>query len=252
MLTPSEWHHRFTQQSRWTAQVRRVLLDGLNLTSSRSALEVGCGTGVIASDMLRLGPNTRITGIDLRQDFLQLAHHENPALALSAANGLSLPFADSTFDFTFCHYLLLWIPDPVALIREMARVTRPNGAVLALAEPDYGGRIDYPAELSEIGQQQAAALRQEGADPNTGRQLTALFKAAGLQNVRCAVLGGQWGEAIAAEEVEAEWRVLAEDLGESITPAELEAYRRLDAEAWESGKRVLYVPTFYGWGFKAV
>jgi SAM-dependent methyltransferase len=250
MLSPSEWHRRFTQQSRWTAQVRRALLDGLNLKSSRSALEVGCGTGVIASDILRLSPRTRVNGIDLRLDFLQLAHRENPALALSTANGLALPFADSTFDFTFCHYLLLWIPDPAALLREMARVTRPGGAVLALAEPDYGGRIDYPAELGEIGQQQAASLRNQGANPNTGRQLMVLFKAAGLQNVRCAVLGGQWGEAMAAEEVEAEWRVLAADLGGSVAPGELETYRRLDAEAWGNGERVLYVPTFYGWGFR--
>lgn len=250
MPTPTQWHHRFTQQSRWTAQVRRALLDGLNLKLSHSALEVGCGTGVIASDVLRLSPYTHVHGIDLRLDFLQLARHENPALALSTANGLALPFADSTFDFTFCHYLLLWIHDPVALLREMARVTRPGGAVLALAEPDYGGRIDYPAELGAIGQQQAAALRRQGADPNTGRRLAKLFNAAGLHNVRCAVLGGQWGEPVPVEEIEAEWRMLAEDLEGSITPAELEAYRQMDAEAWGSGERVLYVPTFYGWGFR--
>jgi SAM-dependent methyltransferase len=250
MPTPSEWHHRFTQQSRWTAQVRQALLDGLNLKSSRSALEVGCGTGVIASDMMRLNPLSRVHGIDLRFDFLQLAQREAPTLNLANANGLALPFANATFDFSFCHYLLLWIPNPVALIREMARVTRPGGAVLALAEPDYGGRIDYPPSLGEIGQQQATALRCQGADPNTGRWLATLFKAAGLQNVRCAVLGGQWGEPVSAEEVEAEWRVLAADLGESISPSELETYRRLDMDAWQSGERVLYIPTFYAWGFK--
>ncbi len=44
---------------------------------------------------------------------------------------------------------------------EMVRVTRPHGFVLALAEPDYGGRIDYPSELSTIGNWQIEAA--EGA-----------------------------------------------------------------------------------------
>ena len=37
------------------------------------------------------------------------------------------PFTNASFDLTFCHYLLLWLKDPLSAIKEMKRVTRPGG-----------------------------------------------------------------------------------------------------------------------------
>ena len=62
----------------------------------------------------------------------------------------------------------------------MVRVTHPGGFVLALAEPDYGGRIDYPTELSQIGDWQKNALKQQGANPLMGRELRSIFSHAGI------------------------------------------------------------------------
>ena len=100
----------------------------------------------------------------------------------------------------------------------MRRVTRPGGWVLAMAEPDYGGRIDYPEDLIYLGELQETALRRQGAETRLGRRLSALFHAAGLQEVETGVLGGQWRDAPSLEDLAREWEVLEVDLADKLTP----------------------------------
>jgi len=135
------------------------------------------------------------------------------------------------------------------VLEEMTRVTRPGGVILALAEPDYGGRIDYPAELAEIGRLQADALTRQGADINMGRKLAELFTAAGLQNVTSGVMGGEWTHKPSDADSELEWDTLASDLAGTLDPDRLSALRQLDSAAWQRGNRILYVPTFYAIGW---
>jgi len=248
MRSVLEWNIRFNQQARWTAQVRRVLFDGMGLVNARRGLEVGCGTGVVSEEIRRTG-QAEIHGIDLRWDFLRFGQNAHPELRLTQANAFRLPFDQAFFDFAFCHYFLLWATDPLLALNEMRRVTRPGGVVFALAEPDYGGRIDYPLELAPAGQMQRAALKQQGADPDIGRRLAHLFRSAGLIQVQTGVLGGQWGSPISPEEIQSEWEVLTNDLTGSLSPEEMRTYRDQDSAAWQAGERVLYIPTFYAWGF---
>jgi SAM-dependent methyltransferase len=176
-----------------------------------------------------------------------------------APPAIHLPFADGTFDIVFCHFLLLWIADPLHAVREMQRVTRPKGTVMAMAEPDYGVRIDFPPELEVLGPWQQAALRKQGANPLTGRRLSWLFRQTGLENVESGVLGAQWRGAPDPDEAESEWEVLYRDLESLLGTedgtrwhAEFDKLKRLDKTAWKSGERVLYVPTFFATGKKPV
>jgi SAM-dependent methyltransferase len=248
MLTPLEWQSRFQQQARWTEQVRRFLFDNLGLSQAHRGVEVGCGTGAAAGDFMPPG-GPHLQGIDLRLDFLRLARRQVPSLRLAQADALRLPFAPAVFDFAFCHYFLLWVKDPLLALLEMRRVTRSGGVVLALAEPDYGGRIDYPSELVTLGRRQAESLRRQGSAIEIGRSLAALLQAAGLHNVRSGVLGGQWGAPPSQAEIRSEWQVLSSDLAGAVTPTELAEYQKQDAAAWNSGVRILYIPTFYAFGY---
>ena len=247
MLSPQAWHRRFTQQARWTEQLRAYLYGRLDLPAARRVLEVGCGTGAVLSG-LPAYTRSQIFGIDIDLPRLQVARQAAPAAALSAADGLRLPFPAGAFDAVVCHFYLLWMTDSARAAAEMARVTRPGGWVAALAEPDYGGRIDHPAALAELGQMQGRALARQGADPLAGRKLAGLFHAAGLVDVRAGVLGGEWGPPPEPEAWESEWAVLEEDLRGQVSSEELQELRRLDAAAWEHGERVLFVPTFYAVG----
>lgn len=248
MLTPQAWHRRFIQQARWTEEIRRYVVKEAGLGKAHFILETGCGTGAVLGSMQHLMPAARFFGIDLRLDYLQEAQQFAPQSHLAAADGAVLPFPDDSFEAVICHYFLLWVKSPEAILSEMRRVTRPGGMVVALAEPDYGGRIDYPAALADLGRMQGQALQIQGADPQMGRKLGALFHQVGLTEIHIGVMGGQWNEAPGFEAWESEWAVLQADLGHTLPPEKLNWLRSLDAAAWQKGERVLFVPTFYAWG----
>ncbi len=246
-LGPWDWHARFQAQAEWTHDLRAHLFPQADLARARRILEVGAGTGVITGELHELS-SARLYGLDLDPVRLALvARPEDPRTRFIAGNALDLPFPSATFEIAYCHFLLLWIADPVQALEEMKRVVRPGGHVLALAEPDYGGRIDYPLELADLGRLQAESLRDQGADPHRGRQLGALFQAAGLLSIEVGILGGYW-KVPSPKNWDAEWAILEHDLDGQIPAESLDRWRAVDREAWERGERILFVPTFYAWG----
>ncbi len=244
-LAPAQWHARFTHQALWTQALRRHLFHQLGLTNAKMILEVGCGTGAILSTIETSGT---IHGLDINPTYLALARQNTPSALLTTGDGLRLPYANETFNSTLCHFLLLWVRNPQTVLQEMARVTRRGGWVLALAEPDYGGRIDHPESLAQLGLWQRESLAAQGADPLMGRKLAGLFHAAGLGQVETGVLGGQWRAAPSSSEIASEWEILQADLAETVSAAELDKLEKTDREARAHGERVLFVPTFYAIG----
>jgi hypothetical protein len=130
----------------------------------------------------------------------------------------------------------------------MRRVLRPGGALLVFAEPDYGGRIDYPEELAILGEWQSDSLRRQGADPRAGRQLASWLHAAGFTRVVTGLLGGEWTGEFNQAEFESEWEILRNDVGRAVQLDRLDELQALDKNARLSGERILYVPTYYGLG----
>lgn len=241
-----DWHSRYQQQARWTETLRAYLFNKAGLAAASRILDLGCGTGALL-EHLTVKQSAAIHGLDLNLPSLAEASIHAPGASLLCADAASLPYADSAFDLVFCHYVLLWVADPLRVLREMRRVTRAGGAVLALAEPDYGGRIDEPPALAELGRWQTESLRGQGADPNLGRKLAGLFARAGLKNVETGVMGGEWSQSLPGER-NLEWDVLQADLAGKVSRSDLQKMKKLDAEAWERGERVLFVPTFFAWG----
>ncbi|HPH96507.1 MAG TPA: class I SAM-dependent methyltransferase [Anaerolineaceae bacterium] len=240
-LTPAGWHARFQEQARWTAELRRYLYARCPMARAKWILEVGCGTGALLGELSAAAPQARVCGVDLLTDRLKLVRGAAPC----AGSALRLPFPSASMDITLCHFLLLWLDDPAAALKEMGRVTRPGGVVMALAEPDYGGRIDYPESLVKLGRLQADSLRAQGANPLMGRMLAASFARAGFQKVETGLLGGQWSGPPSVESWQSEWTVLAEDLGGQVPAAELDELCAMDRAAWQHGERILFIPTFY-------
>jgi SAM-dependent methyltransferase len=240
-----DWHARYLQQARWTAQLRSYLFNRAGLRPGQRVLELGCGTGAVLEDFPLKGG---VYGLDVSRSALEQAARHAPAASLTCGDGACLPYPAGTFDLVFCHYVLLWVRDPDRVAAEMRRVTRPGGAVLALAEPDYGGRIDFPAALAVLGRWQMRSLRQQGADPEMGRKLAGIFTRAGLGQVETGVIGGEWKAHTSHPGQDLEWQVLVEDLQGQAPRPEILKIKALDDQARENGTRVLYVPTFYAWG----
>ncbi len=211
-MNPNFWDNRYQQQARWTASVRRVFSDGFLGSGGLKILETGCGTGVITTDLVRNHKNIKLFGLDIQHDLLSYADSKEAAVTYTCADGLALPYPDDVFDITLCHYYLLWLGSPEQGLAEMRRVTRSGGVVAALAEPDYGGRIDYPDELANPGLLQARSLQTQGANPYLGRKLAELLHTAGLLQIHTGLMGGEWGKAPDPGFIQMEWEVLHQDL----------------------------------------
>lgn len=244
MFSPADWHQRFAIQASWTRDMRRYLIGGMRLPSSARCLEVGCGTGALLQDG-SLPTDACLYGADINRDYLRLSRKKNLSTTHIQADGFHLPFACDSFHLVYCHYLLLWLADPLVVLEEMRRVTQPGGWVAAFAEPDYGGRIDSPPPLDELGRLQTLALRAQGADPLMGRRLPEIFHQAGFVEVQSGVIGAQWSGSSIESEATSEEQMLRHDLANLLPADRLAALLQVNREACSNGQRVLYLPTFY-------
>lgn len=238
------WHQRYTQQAAWTRDLRAYLFEKAGLSHARRVLDVGCGTGAI---LQRLNGTASLHGLDINPPALAECQVHAPGAALVQGNALSLPYSNENFDITYCHFLLLWVRDPLQALLEMKRVTRPGGHIIAFAEPDYSHRIDQPDELVPLGKWQAESLRRQGADPGFGARLAESFFEAGMDIRETGTIQGVDKEP-SPQEWETEWAVIESDLTGIVPDADIQKMKKLDQQAWADGERVLHVPTYFAWG----
>jgi SAM-dependent methyltransferase len=182
-------------------------------------------------------------GVDLDFAYLSFAMAQGADAMYVQGDALTLPFPTAAFDHVHCHFFLLWARDPRAALFEMTRVCRPGGQILICAEPDYGGRIDYPAGL-ELGRLQREGLLRQGADPDIGRKLGALCTEAGLE-ADIGVIASVWSAARYLLEMEDEWRLCSRSIQGLVDEVELRQLRATDEAAARQGKRLAYLPVFY-------
>jgi ubiquinone/menaquinone biosynthesis C-methylase UbiE len=244
----SELHSQYVFQSLWTEPTRNYLLNLAGAQSNSRILEVGCGTGVILEDVRRKY-NLTSFGIDLEFSCLLFAQNEQCSERLALADVQHMPFPNQSFDITFCHYFLLWVHDKNRTLQEMIRVTRLGGAVIAFAEPDHRARIDYPANLEEIGRLQNLSLINQGADIAAGRKLAQLFNANGLSNVLVGIYGNEFKVENALEAHNFEWNYLKDDLSIWLDAEQISNLIELDRQARINYQRILYIPTFWAIGW---
>ncbi len=100
---------------------------------SGKLLDVGVGTGLA---LPHYGPQLSVTGVDLSGEMLERAKtrvkkaHSANIEALLEMDASHLKFADETFDIVMATYVLTVVPDPVKVVEELARVTKPGGTVI--------------------------------------------------------------------------------------------------------------------------
>jgi ubiquinone/menaquinone biosynthesis C-methylase UbiE len=241
-------HERFVEQASWTKQAQSLFVQSAGLTPDSYVLEAGCGTGAVLTSLAPMTP-ARYFGVDIQMDLLKIAMGESRPYHVSCADGYSLPFTSWTFDAVFCHYFLLWIKDPLAVLAELRRVTRPGGLIAALAEPDYGSRIDYPPEFASAGIAQRNSLLNQGADPDMGRKVASLLAESGCERVAYGIFGAFQPKPVEFQQILSEQSILEHDLAAFMDPAGLKQLLEKDARSRFDNTRVQFIPTFFGWGY---
>jgi demethylmenaquinone methyltransferase / 2-methoxy-6-polyprenyl-1,4-benzoquinol methylase len=121
----------FWQDPRW----RRALVDAVEPAAGERVLDVATGTGMVAAE-LRRRADCSVVGVDQSAEMLGAAKArfagENSGVELVQGQAEELPFADASFDALTVTYLLRYVDDPAATMRELARVVRPGGRVASL------------------------------------------------------------------------------------------------------------------------
>lgn len=204
-----------------------------SLRPGLDVLDVGCGPGTITAEFAHRVAPGRVVGLDRASDVVELAaDHRSENLSFAVGDVYGLDFDDDTFDLVHAHQLLQHLSDPVAALREMRRVCRPDG-VVAVRDADYDAFTWAPADarLDRWLSMYRAVARSNGAEPDAGRHLKRWALEAGFSAVDASASvwcftddddRAWWGESWADRVVDSDLAAQAIERGVS-TRSELEA-----------------------------
>jgi demethylmenaquinone methyltransferase/2-methoxy-6-polyprenyl-1,4-benzoquinol methylase len=116
---------------------RRRVVSLCSLSAGEQAIDLACGTGDIALLLARaVGPGGRVVGVDFCEEMLVVAREKATArgahIEFINADILALPLPDDKFAAATIGFGVRNVSDPLACIREMARVVKPGGRVVTL------------------------------------------------------------------------------------------------------------------------
>ena len=118
----------FAQDPRW----RRFLVSRVEVGPRDTVLDVATGTGAVARELVAQR-GCSVVGLDQSPEMLAEARHRVPAgVTLVEGRAEELPFPDAAFDALTFTYLLRYVSDPAATLRELVRVVRPGGTIAGL------------------------------------------------------------------------------------------------------------------------
>ena len=119
----------FGQDPRW----RRFLVSRLSVGPAATVLDVACGTGAVSREIVRQH-GCSVVGLDQNEGMLAAgrALTDDERITYVQGEAERLPFDDAAFDALTFTYLLRYVDDPAATMRELARVVRPGGTVAML------------------------------------------------------------------------------------------------------------------------
>jgi demethylmenaquinone methyltransferase / 2-methoxy-6-polyprenyl-1,4-benzoquinol methylase len=207
----------FGQDPRW----RGFLVSRIEARPGDTVLDVATGTAAVALELTRRY-GCRVVGVDQSRDMLAEGRRRVEAVGLEGrielveAQAEGLPFEAKSFDALTFTYLLRYVDDPAATLRELARVVRPGGRIAMLefflprfapARLAWEGYVRAGLPLlgalispgwRAVGEFLSASIRDFYARWPLDRQLQA-WRAAGIANVKARPLslGGGivlWGD----------------------------------------------------------
>jgi demethylmenaquinone methyltransferase/2-methoxy-6-polyprenyl-1,4-benzoquinol methylase len=154
----------FGQDPRW----RRFLVSRIDAAPTDTVLDVATGTAAVALELVRQ-KDCYVVGIDLTAGMLEEGRRRvmlaaaSEQIRLQEGDARVLPFEDGQFDALTFTYLLRYVDDPPAVLRELARVVKPGGTIAGLEFGVPGGIWRPPWELwTRVGLPVAGRLIGDG------------------------------------------------------------------------------------------
>jgi len=170
------------------------ILSSYDLPAEAAILDVGCGPGYATRRIARLFDGAAVVGVELDSDHVRRAQEVTGDLGgrvrVIEGDAFDLPFESRAFDLVLCRHVLQSIPDADAIVREMARVARPDGYLHIVAE-DYGMMHFYPTALDTdafFARGPIAFGAALGTDLRIGRRIAGTLAGLDLTDVRVEYL----------------------------------------------------------------
>src|SRR5688500_9591322 len=186
MFTMSEGYERF--MGRWSRLLAPQYIAFAGIRNGERILDVGTGTGSVASALAAAMPASEIVGIDPSEAFITYAKSASRSdrVRFEVGDAQALRHNDASFDQTVSLLVMNFVPDHEKAMGEMRRVTRPGGAVSACVW-DYNAGM----EMLRFFWDEVVAL-DPAMEPKDERhmklsregQLGALWRRAGLTDVQ--------------------------------------------------------------------
>lgn len=159
------------------------------------AIDLGCGPGFTTLELARyLGPKGAITGVDLAEQYLAALAARWKALVVSGkpiarvetrrAGIGEFNLGDKDHDLAYARWIFIFLSDPEAAIRNVARHLRPGGLFLLQEYVDYGAMALYPENPPVFRKFVDAIIRSwadRGGDANVAARLPMLLERNGFE-----------------------------------------------------------------------
>jgi SAM-dependent methyltransferase len=179
VFTEASAYDRF--MGRYSTLLAPRMADFAGVASGQHVLDVGCGPGALTTELVSRLDAGSVAAIDPSEPFVAALRTRLPGVDARRGTAESLPFASGTFDAAIAQLVVHFMPDPVAGLAEMARVTRRGGVVAACV-------WDHERSPSTRFWKAARALDPSVADqadrPGAREgHLAELFRSAGLHDV---------------------------------------------------------------------
>ena len=190
---------RLRRQGLLVNPVTRQYLIEAGIAPGMRVLDVGSGAGDVAFLAAELvGPSGQVVGVDRSRDALVFARSRAKEQSLAnvtfVESELSAMAFDGHFDAAIGRYVLMFQPDPVALLRKTSHLVRPGG-ILLFHEPDRKQMRSFPPTpaYDKMSEWIDETFRRTGVDARMGIKLYSTFLDAGLPGPTMrlhAVIGG--------------------------------------------------------------
>jgi SAM-dependent methyltransferase len=236
-----KFHQHYRLQAEWLAASRHYLYRRADLARRRDILDLGCGTGVIGEEMREIRGRA-VLGVDRDPHCIDFAREKYPQNLFMVADEKELVRRGLRFDLIVISFVLLWQARPLLFLKRVRKLLPAHGVLLVLAEPDYGGRIDFPRELDFLKDIFTGHIRREGGDPFIGRQLHSLLGKAGFRAEVDLASCLNFPRGHSRETWESEWRFWQELAG--LSDAAVEKILRLETSAAANNERQVLFPVY--------
>ena len=167
---------------RYSTPLALLFADFAGIDSGRDVLDVGSGPGALTTELARRLGASRVTAVDPSDSFVEALRERQPGVRVEQASAEKLPFPDASFDAALAQLVVHFMQDPLAGLREMARVSRPGGTIAASVWDHGGGHGPLSLYWEAVREFDPDADDESALAGATEGDLTALFETAGLSD----------------------------------------------------------------------